>query len=339
LTLAALRATPRTWLVTGAAGFIGSNLVEALLLADQHVVGLDNFATGSRQTLAEVREAVGEPAWRRFRLVEGDVTALATCRAACEGVDLVLHHAALASVPRSIADPVGSHRTNVDGHLNMLVAAKEAAVERFVFASSSAVYGDDEGLPKVEARTGEPLSPYAAHKAMDEVYARLFARTYGLTTIGLRYFNVYGRRQDPDGPYAAVIPRWIATMLAGERCTIHGDGETTRDFCHVSDVVQANILAGLAEAPDALNTVYNVACGTSTSLTALYQAVRDTLALTMPEVRDMAPLHTEFRAGDIRHSLADIRKAVTLLGYAPRLDLVAGLAEAMPWYVAHAEGA
>jgi len=333
LTRHALRARPRTWLVTGAAGFIGSNLLEALLRLDQRVVGLDNLSTGLRASLDEVRLSVGEVAWRRFTFQEADITDLAACRAACEGAEVVLHQAALGSVPRSIADPLGSHRANVDGFLNMLVAAKDAGVARFVYASSSSVYGDHPTLPKVEDAIGEPLSPYAATKLFDEVYAGVFARTYGVSAIGLRYFNVFGRRQRPEGPYAAVIPRWIATLLAGERCVINGDGETSRDFCHVENVVQANLLAGCTEHPDAANQVYNVACGERTTLTELHAAIRDGLTAMHPAVAGLTPEHQGFRAGDVRHSLADIGKAARLLGYAPTHTLAAGLAEALPWYV------
>jgi UDP-N-acetylglucosamine 4-epimerase len=337
LTCHALRARPRTWLVTGAAGFIGSNLVEALLRLDQRVVGLDNFSTGLRETLDEVRHSVGEAAWGRFSLHEGDIASLEACREACVGAEVVLHQAALGSVPRSIADPLGSHRANVDGFVNMLVAAKDAGVDRFVYASSSSVYGDHPALPKVEDAIGQPLSPYAATKLVDEVYAGVFAQTYGLSVVGLRYFNVFGRRQRPDGPYAAVIPRWIATLLAGERCVIHGDGETSRDFCHIENVVQANLLAGCTEHPDAANEVYNVACGQRTTLNELYAALRDGLAPTRPHVATLTPEHLDFRPGDVRHSLADIGKAARLLGYAPTHTLADGLAEALPWYVAQAQ--
>ncbi|MEB3329558.1 MAG: SDR family oxidoreductase [Candidatus Sericytochromatia bacterium] len=339
LTQHALRAHPRTWLVTGAAGFIGSNLVEALLRLDQRVVGLDNFSTGLRASLDEVRAAVGDAAWARFTFREGDITDLQACREACAGVEVVLHQAALGSVPRSIADPIGTHRANVDGFLHMLVAAKDAGVARFVYASSSSVYGDHPTLPKVEDVLGEPLSPYAATKRFDEVYAGVFARTYGLSVIGLRYFNVFGRRQRPEGPYAAVIPRWIATLLAGERCVVNGDGETSRDFCHVANVVQANLLAGATEHPDAANQVYNVACGQRTTLIELHAAIRDGLARTHPHVAGLTPDHQAFRPGDVRHSLADIGKAERLLGYAPTHALAEGLAEALPWYVAQAEQA
>jgi UDP-N-acetylglucosamine 4-epimerase len=332
----ALRARPRIWLVTGAAGFIGSNLVEALLRLDQRVVGMDNFSTGMRETLDDVRRSVGEAAWGRFSLHEGDIVSVEACREASEGVEVVLHQAALGSVHRSIADPLGSHRANVNGFVNMLVAAKDAGVDRFVYASSSSVYGDHPALPKVEDALGKPLSPYAATKLVDEVYAGVFARTYGLSVIGLRYFNVFGRRQRPDGPYAAVIPRWIATLLAGERCVIHGDGETSRDFCYIENVVQANLLAGCTERAEAANEVYNVACGQRTTLNELYTAIREGLTPTRPNVATLMPEHQDFRPGDVRHSLADIGKAGRLLGYAPTHRLVEGLTEALPWYVTQA---
>ncbi|MEB3197483.1 MAG: SDR family oxidoreductase [Candidatus Sericytochromatia bacterium] len=333
---AALRQAPRTWLVTGAAGFIGANLVEALLQLDQRVVGLDNFATGLRQTLADVRATVGEAAWQRFEFLEGDITDLAICQRACRDSAIVLHQAALGSVPRSIADPLTSHRANVDGFLNMLIAARDTGVQRFVYAGSSSTYGDHPGLPKVEHVTGRPLSPYAVTKWVDEVYAEVFARTYGVSVIGLRYFNVFGRRQRPDGPYAAVIPRWIASLLQGEPGTINGDGETSRDFCYVDNVVQANLLAGTSDHPEAANQVYNVACGQRTSLNELYALIQAGLAPWVPQAEKLSPRYQAFRDGDVRHSLADIGKAQRLLGYQPSHSLAEGLTAALPWYVAQA---
>jgi UDP-N-acetylglucosamine 4-epimerase len=324
------------WLVTGSAGFIGSNLVEALLQASQVVVGLDSFATGYRNNLEEIRESVGPQAWRRHDFIEGDVCDLDTCRRACRGVDVVLHQAALGSVSRSIDDPLSAHASNVSGFLNILVAAKEAGVQRVVYASSSAVYGDSEALPKAEAHAGEPLSPYAATKHINELYANVFARCYGLAAIGLRYFNVFGKRQDANGAYAAVVPRWIKAMLLGEQVVIYGDGETSRDFCYVANTVQANLLAALTDRREALNRVFNVAVGQRTSLNQLFATLRELLQDVAPAVRGMRPLYQAFRAGDVRHSQADIGAAQRLLGYAPTYDLRRGLAEALPWYLRQA---
>jgi len=332
--VAQLRLRPRTWLVTGIAGFIGSNLAEALLREGQHVVGLDNFATGFRHNLDDVREAAGEQAWARLEFVEGDIRDLDTCRGVCERVDFVLHQAALGSVPRSIDDPLATNAANVDGFLNMLVAARDARVRRFVYAASSSTYGDHPGLPKVENRIGRPLSPYAVTKYVDELYASVFQRTYGMQVLGLRYFNVFGKRQDPNGAYAAVIPRWLGNLVEGESCIINGDGETTRDFCYVANVVQANILA--ATAPDeATDRVYNVAFGARTSLNNLYFALRDGLVPALPQIAGVAPAYGDFRTGDVRHSLADISLARRCLGYEPTHDLRRGLAEALPWYLEH----
>lgn len=327
-----LQRSPRRWLITGAAGFIGSNLVEKLLRLGQTVVALDNFATGSRRNLEEATGAAVDGRGS-FHLIEGDIRDLDACRTACHGVDFVLHHAALGSVPRSLADPIATNATNVSGFLNMLVAARDAAVRRFVYATSSSVYGDDPLLPKVEERTGNPLSPYAVSKVANELYAGVFERSYGLRTVGLRYFNVFGRRQDPDGPYAAVIPRWIANLLAGEPCLIHGDGETSRDFCYVENNVQANLLAALAEGDGVTGRVYNIACGAGTTLSELYLLLRDGVATVHPEVARARPIHDAFRAGDIRHSLADISAARELLGYTPSHDSRSGLTEALAWYL------
>ncbi len=316
------------WLVTGGAGFIGSHLIETLLGAGQEVVTLDNFATGRRRNLELVRASVGEACWARHRLIEADIRDAAVCAAACDGVQYVLHQAALGSVPRSIADPLLSHAANVNGTLNMLVAARDAKVERFVYASSSSVYGDHPALPKVEDVIGRQLSPYAVTKYVTELYASVFARTYGLQSVGLRYFNVFGARQDPAGPYAAVIPRWVKSMLAGEAVQIFGDGETSRDFCYVKNVVQMNLLAALTESPEAVNRVYNVAVHHRTSLNMLFGMLRDLMGVkAVPEYRD-------FRPGDVRHSLADVGLAQDLLGYEPTHDLEQGLREALPWYLA-----
>lgn len=327
-----LRSWRARWLVTGSAGFIGSHLCETLLNLGQQVVGLDNFATGSRNNLDSVRAAVGEEAWRRHTFIEADIGDPRACARACEGVDVVLHQAALGSVPRSIADPLATHAANATGFLNMLVAARDASVGRFMYAASSSTYGDHPGLPKVEETIGRPLSPYAVTKLVDELYAEVFARCYATFAIGLRYFNVFGARQDPDGAYAAVIPRWASAMLRGEQVTIHGDGSTTRDFCHVANVVQANLLAATVDRVDAQNQVYNVAVGGRTTLIELYRLLRELAQERRPGLRVPEPVHADFRPGDVRHSQADISKAQRLLGYAPMYDLRAGLREAFGWY-------
>ena len=326
-----LHETPRKWLITGVAGFIGSNLLEALLKLNQYVIGLDNLATGHQRNLDEVKVAVTQAQWGNFNFINGDIRDLETCRKASSGVDYVLHQAALGSVPRSINDPIATNSTNIDGFLNMLVAARDARVKSFTYAASSSTYGDHPDLPKVEDRIGKPLSPYAVTKYVNELYADVFARTYNFNTIGLRYFNVFGRRQDPNGSYAAVIPRWAAAMINGEDLFINGDGETSRDFCFVDNVVQANLLAATAGG-SGCNEVYNVAVGDRTTLNQLFFALQTALAanhvnyLSQPQYRD-------FRAGDVRHSQADISKAKRLLGYCPQFNLVAGIAQAMPWYI------
>jgi UDP-N-acetylglucosamine/UDP-N-acetylgalactosamine 4-epimerase len=328
-----LSARPRRWLVTGSAGFIGSNLLEALLRAGQSVVSLDNFATGHQRNLDQVRDAVGAEAWARHQFIEGDIADPDVCRRACAGSELVLHQAALGSVPRSINDPLATHRANATGFLNMLVAAKDAGVARFVYAASSSTYGDSPTLPKVEHVIGRPLSPYAVTKYLNELYADVFGRCYGLATIGLRYFNVFGPRQDPEGAYAAVIPRWVAAMMSGRTCTINGDGETSRDFCYVANAVQANLRAALVEDPAAAGQVYNVAAGQRTTLLQLHQLLSSALNGQQPSLTVQPPTFAGFRAGDVRHSLADIGKARTLLGYEPTHDVRDGLQEAVGWYV------
>ena len=326
-----LKNEPKRWLVTGVAGFIGSSILQRLLELDQIVVGLDNFSTGSPRNLDSVRESVSPEARSRFTFVEGDIRDLETCRKACEGMDAVLHQAALGSVPRSIKDPIASHLSNVDGFLNMLVAARDAGVSRMVYASSSSVYGDDPGLPKVESRTGNLLSPYALTKAIDEQYAAMFARSYGFKAIGLRYFNVFGPRQDPNGPYAAVIPKWVQALLRGEACQIHGDGETSRDFCFAANAVQANLLAG--SAPEAsLGEVFNVSFGGKTSLTQLYWMIVERLASIQPGFAPLEPVYTAARDGDIRHSQADLSKIKAHLGYDPAYSVAQGLDETVPWF-------
>ena len=331
-----LRAERHSWLVTGAAGFIGSNLLEALLKLDQQVVGLDNFATGHQHNLDEVRSLVSAEQWVRFRFIRGDIREMADCQAACAGVDYVLHQAALGSVPRSVADPVLTNSANITGFLNMLTAARDAGVKRFVFAASSSTYGDHPALPKVEALIGRPLSPYAVTKYVNELYADVFARCYGFESIGLRYFNVFGPRQDPDGAYAAVIPKWIASMLRNEPVFINGDGETSRDFCFIDNAVQANLLAALASNADAPNQIYNIAVGDRTSLNELYELLRSSLAERSTHLREASPQRRGFREGDVLHSLADIGKARERLGYAPAYRVREGLAQAMAWYVANA---
>jgi len=329
-----LRNEPKSWLVTGVAGFIGSSLLQRLLELDQVVVGLDNFSTGNPGNLEDVRKLVGSEAWSRFTFHEGDIRSLDTCRKACEGRELVLHQAALGSVPRSIKDPITSHQSNVDGYLNMLVAARDAQVSRFVYASSSSVYGDDPGLPKVETRTGNPLSPYAGNKVINELYAGIFGRAYDFNTIGLRYFNVFGPRQDPNGPYAAVMPRWIAALANGETCLIHGDGETSRDFCYVANAVQANLLAAMAPA-EVRGEVFNVSYGGTTTLTRLYGMIQERLCALRTDLARKDPEYTPARPGDIRHSQADLTKIKALLGYEPTHSVAEGLDELVRWSGSH----
>lgn len=326
-----LKRAPKTWLITGVAGFIGSNLLETLLKLDQKVVGLDNFATGHQHNLDEVQSLVTAEQWAKFSFIEGDIRQFADCQKACVGVDYVLHEAALGSVPRSIADPITTNETNIIGFLNMLTAARDAGVASFTYAASSSTYGDHPALPKVEENIGKPLSPYAVTKYVNELYADVFAKTYGFQTIGLRYFNVFGQRQDPKGAYAAVIPKWTASMIAGDDVFINGDGETSRDFCFIDNTVQANILA--ATAPDeAKNQVYNVAVGDRTTLNDLYAAIQ--VALLENSIRyEKSAVYREFRAGDVRHSQASIAKIQQALGYAPEYPIAEGIQLAMRWYV------
>lgn len=330
--LTELPKSPKTWLVTGVAGFIGSNLLETLLKLEQRVVGLDNFATGHQRNLDEVQSLVSSEQWTRFDFIKGDIRILEDCQQACAGVDYVLHEAALGSVPRSINDPITTNATNIDGFLNMLVAARDAGVKSFTYAASSSTYGDHPGLPKVEDIIGKPLSPYAVTKYVNELYADVFTRCYSFNTIGLRYFNVFGKRQDPDGAYAAVIPKWTAGMIKGEDVFINGDGETSRDFCFIGNTVQANLLAATATDEAALNQVYNVAVSGRTTLNTLFKQIK--LALASNGIGyENAPVYRDLRAGDVRHSQADISKAKIRLAYAPEYDINSGIARAMPWYI------
>lgn len=326
-----LVSAPKTWLVTGVAGFIGSNLLETLLLLNQKVVGLDNFATGFQHNLDEVQSLVTAEQWQNFSFIEGDIRKLDDCYAACVDVDYVLHQAALGSVPRSIADPIATNDTNISGFLNMLVAARDAEVTSFTYAASSSTYGDHPALPKVEDNIGNPLSPYAVTKYVNELYADVFARTYGFNTIGLRYFNIFGKRQTPDGAYAAVIPKWTAAMITGDDVFINGDGDTSRDFNFIENAVQANILAATA-ADEAKNEVYNVAVGGRTTLNTLFTALQENLAINGVSYSQDA-VYRDFRAGDVRHSQADIGKIQTKLGYDPLFNIIEGIEKAMPWYV------
>ncbi len=327
-----LTAPPRTWLVTGCAGFIGSNLLEALLRLGQTVVGLDNFSTGHQRNLDEVRALVGTEAWQRFRFIEGDIRQPDDCAQAVAGVDYVLHQAALGSVPRSLDDPWNTHDNNINGFLRLLIASRDAGVKRFVYAASSSTYGDHPGLPKVEDVIGNPLSPYAVTKYVDELYGDVFARAYGVSAVGLRYFNVFGPRQDPNGAYAAVMPMWFAALLKQEAVYINGDGETSRDFCFVGNAVQANLLAATAPALPKGHEVFNVAVGDRTTLNQLYAAIRQQVARWQPAAAALQPVYRDFRAGDVRHSQADIGKAASLLGYAPTHRVAEGLDIAAPWY-------
>lgn len=323
-----LKMKPRSWLITGVAGFIGCNLLETLLGLGQRVVGVDNFATGYKHNLDFVRDSAGTAAWANFRFIEASIENPESCRQAVHGVDYVLHQAALGSVSRSIHDPVATNRSNVDGFLNMLVATRDAG-KRFVYASSSSVYGDHPELPKIEDRTGRPLSPYAVTKLVNEHYAEVFGRTYGMQSIGLRYFNVFGPHQDPAGVHAAVIPKWTAAMLNGEPVRINGDGETSRDFCYMANAIQANLLAATTENPEAVNQTYNIAVGECTSLNQLYALMKSMLRERRPHLNMAEPLHCEFRDGDVRHSLADIGKARSILGYDPSHTIAEGMSEMM----------
>jgi UDP-N-acetylglucosamine 4-epimerase len=334
-----LQSKQHIWLITGAAGFIGSNLLEALLQLNQKVVGLDNFSTGHQRNLDEVQNIVTPAQWQNFSFMKADICNLTSCEKACTGVDYVLHQAALGSVPRSLQDPITTNASNITGFLNMLVAAQSAKVKRFVYAASSSTYGDHPGLPKVEDHIGKPLSPYAVTKYVNELYADVFGKNYGLQSIGLRYFNVFGPRQDPEGAYAAVISKWIASMIKGEPVYINGDGETSRDFCYIANVVQANLLAATTPNTEAVNQVYNVAVGGRTTLNELYAQLKQNLISSCPHLKDAQEVYREFRAGDVRHSLASIDKARDRLGYAPTHTMGQGVVLAMPWYQSQSQEA
>jgi UDP-N-acetylglucosamine 4-epimerase len=325
---------PHTWLVTGVAGFIGSNLLETLLRLDQRVVGLDNFATGFQRNLDEVQGLVTPEQWRRFDFIEGDIRNLDDCRRACEGVEYVLHQAALGSVPRSLANPIATNETNIGGFLNMLVAARDAKVTSFTYAASSSTYGDHPALPKVEDVIGKPLSPYAVTKYVNELYADVFARCYDFKTIGLRYFNVFGPRQNPNGAYAAVIPKWTSSLLDGAPVYINGDGESSRDFCFIENALQANLLAATSESQKSKNQIYNVAVGDRTTLNSLFFLIKNNLIKSGVPISS-EPVYRDFREGDVRHSQAAIEKARELIGYEPLFDISRGIEKALPWYIAN----
>lgn len=329
----ALKKKPKTWLITGVAGFIGSNLLETLLGLDQKVVGLDNFSTGFQHNLDEVKGLITPEQWQRFTFIEGDICSIDDCRDACTGVDYVLHQAALGSVPRSIIDPLTTNANNITGFLNMLIAARDAKVTQFVYAASSSTYGDHPDLPKKEDVIGNPLSPYAVTKLVNELYSSVFAKTYNFKPIGLRYFNIFGQRQDPDGAYAAVIPKWFTALLQNETVFINGDGKTSRDFCFIDNCVQANIMAATSEKQEARNQVYNVAFGERTSLTDLFLLIKSRVILVHEDARRTQPVYRDFRAGDVRHSLADISKARRMIGYAPQYSISDGLDTAAQWYI------
>ena len=328
-----LKQNSKTWLVTGCAGFIGSNLIETLLTLNQKVAGLDNFATGHKYNLEHVKNSISKEQWNNFNFIEGDITNYETCIEITKGVDIVLHQAALGSVPRSIDNPVNSNASNVSGFLNMLTASKDNDVKRFVYASSSSVYGDSQELPKVEERTGNLLSPYAVTKYVNELYMGVFYKCYNFESIGLRYFNVFGKRQDPNGAYAAVMPKWISQMLNGEDVYINGDGETSRDFTYIDNIVQANILAGTTINPQAFAKAYNTAAGGRETLNNLFSAIKNGLEDKLAKLKIKDPIYRDFRAGDIRHSNANIDQAKELLGYEPTHTLALGLKESLDWYI------
>jgi UDP-N-acetylglucosamine 4-epimerase len=328
---------PKVWLITGVAGFIGSNLLEKLLILNQKVIGLDNFETGYQhnidQAISDANRVTGKDLGDSFQFIRGDITLLEDCQKACFGVDYVLHHAAIGSVPKSIEDPIRTNKANIDGFLNILVASRDAEVKRLVYAASSSTYGDNKDLPKVEHKIGKPLSPYAVTKAVNELYADVFASSYGFQSVGLRYFNIFGKRQDPDGAYAAVIPRWVAAVLNKEDVLINGDGETSRDFCFIENTVQANLLAATVDDENAINQIYNVAVNDRTTLNQLHTMIEDKLIQKLDGLVKKKPIYRDFRLGDVRHSQADIEKASTLLGYRPSHKISQGLDQALDWYM------
>lgn len=332
-----LKSNQHTWLVTGVAGFIGSNLLEKLLTLNQKVVGLDNFDTGNQfninEAIKDANNTSGKDLSNNFKFINGDIRRLKDCQKACDGIDYVLHQAALGSVPRSIEDPINTNKANIDGFLNMLVASRDSSVKRFVYAASSSTYGDHPDLPKTEDKIGNPLSPYAVTKLVNELYANVFSKTYNFKTIGLRYFNIFGKRQDPNGAYAAVIPKWVAAILKKEDVFINGDGETSRDFCYIDNTVQMNILAATTDSDEATDQIYNVALNDRTSLNRLYQMIEEKLIQRNSGLKKNKPIHRDFRAGDVRHSQANIKKAQELLNYKPNYMISEGLDEAMDWYV------
>ncbi len=332
-----LKDNQNTWLVTGAAGFIGSNLVEKLLTLNQKVVGLDTFDTGYQHNIDEAildaNQIAGEDLTDNFKFIHGDIKSLRDCQLACQNVDYVLHQAAIGSVPRSIEDPIYTNQANVDGFLNMLVASRDAKVKRFVYAASSSSYGDNIDLPKVENIIGNPLSPYAVTKYVNELYANVFANNYKFKTIGLRYFNIFGKRQDPEGAYAAVIPKWVSSILKNEDVYINGDGDTSRDFCYVDNAIQINILAAMSSNEESINQVYNVALNDKTSLNELYKMIQNKLIQRVQGIKKKQPIYRDFRPGDVRHSQASIEKAKKLLSYKPKYKISDGLDEAISWYI------
>ena len=332
-----LKDNQKTWLVTGVAGFIGSNLLEKLLTLDQKVVGLDSFETGYKYNIDEaIQDAsniVGKNINENFNFIEGDIKSISDCKRGCDGVDYVLHQAAIGSVPRSIDDPIGTNEANINGFINMLVASRDANVRRFVYAASSSSYGENTDLPKVEDNIGSPLSPYAVTKLVNELYANVFAKNYDFKSIGLRYFNIFGKRQDPNGAYAAVIPKWVSSILHKEDVYINGDGETSRDFCYVDNAIQANLLAALTDNDDAVDQVYNVALNDRTSLNELYEMIEDNLLKRVQNLEKKEPIYRDFRPGDVRHSQASIDKAKELLEYEPQFRIAEGLNEAIGWYI------
>ena len=328
-----LKSKPKTWLITGVAGFIGSNLLEALLKLNQNVVGLDNFSTGYQKNLDEVKDLVSQKQWQNFSFIDADIRNSDSCISACSNIDIVLHQAALGSVPRSIEDPILTNSANVNGFLNVINAARVSGVERFVYAASSSSYGDHADLPKRESVIGSPLSPYAVTKLVNELYADVFTKCYGLSSIGLRYFNIFGRRQDPNGAYAAVIPKFISALIQNNSVTINGDGETSRDFCYVDIAVQAIILAGFTQSESATNQIYNIAVGEQTTLNELFNEIKSQLLKLNLDLKEVYPNYGDFRDGDVRHSLADIKKANQLLGYSPEFNVKEGLAKAISWYL------